>query len=333
MVRFIRPVYNFVRTQKALRKYFPVRCVQIEITTYCNLKCKGCYHNIKDYPGKNKHMPLEDFKMYVDQMPKVDDLKIYGKGEPTLHPDIMEIVEYADKSNKFNDIIISTNCLACKPSFFGELFKKGLTRIIISVDSMIQEEANELRYGTDIEKLKHNIECLLTNHYREVGFAVVVSKTNYPTIEKTVEILDDLGAKKISISIFSNLNGFKHLVLSSDEKIDLVRKVKQVRTKNAEIVVGRYLFQQDKPCDVIFTRAVISVNGHLVPCITDMDENIYSVGCLKEETFTELFFSNRYGLIQDKMNKGMYPPVCKGCCKNHTEYKYDCGLQKILQTK
>ena len=103
-------------------------------------------------------MPLEDFKTYMDQIKKADELKVYGVGEPTLHPNIKEIVEYAKNTDKFNSIVISTNCLACKPSLFEELFERGLTRIIISIDSMIQEEADDLRGCTNIEKLTENIK-------------------------------------------------------------------------------------------------------------------------------------------------------------------------------
>ena len=320
MSKFVRSTYNFVRGMKTLRKFFPVQCVQIEITTYCNLKCRGCYHNINDYPGKNKHMPVEDFKTYIDQIPRADDLKIYGVGEPTLHPDIVEIVEYAKKSGRFNSIVISTNCLACEPSLFEELFKKGLTRIIISIDSMIQEEADELRCGTDIEKLTENIKYLFKNHQNQIGFATVVSKVNLPTIEKTVRILDGLGAKKISIIVFSNMGDLEHLMLSPDEKTDLLRRMKKIKTKNADVIAGRYLTPQDKPCNIILTKAVISINGYLVPCCTDINEDTYSVGSLKEKSFTDLFFSNRYYSIQKNISRGKYPSICKGCYGNHTEY-------------
>lgn len=320
MKKTIRQAYGNIRKNKLLRKYFPIQRVQIEVTTFCNLKCKGCYHNLKEYSGKNKHMPLEDFKNYIDQLPKADDLQLYGIGEPIIHPDIVEMTRYAKKSNKFNSIIISTNCLAGKPSIFDELFSKGLDRIIISVDSLDQKEADELRAGTNVKQLKNNVKYLLDKYPDKIRFAIVISKRNMNTIEVTIKILDNMGAKYIELSPFSNMGDLEHLCLSFKEKTDFSKWAEKISTKNAKIAIGAYFKPTDQPCRIIFKRAVISVDGYVVPCCTELNEEAIAFGNLKETSFDELFFSNKSNLLQAGIEKGKYPSICKGCMGNHTEF-------------
>ena len=78
-----------------LKKYLPLRSLYLEVTSCCNLKCKGCYRTLYNYESKNKNISLEDFKRYVDQVPSSSSLYLHGLGEPSLHPNIKEILEYA----------------------------------------------------------------------------------------------------------------------------------------------------------------------------------------------------------------------------------------------
>jgi uncharacterized radical SAM superfamily Fe-S cluster-containing enzyme len=68
----------------------------IEITKNCNLNCPVCFADSKD----EFTLPLDKVKEMIDLYVKCEGeaevLQISG-GEPTLHPDIIEILEYAAK--------------------------------------------------------------------------------------------------------------------------------------------------------------------------------------------------------------------------------------------
>ncbi|MCK5057580.1 MAG: radical SAM protein [Candidatus Aminicenantes bacterium] len=79
----------------------------IEITDHCNMSCPICLagnHN-------GWHMPVEKFKKIVDNLIKaegsLDMINISG-GEPTLHPELLEIVEAANRPEILT-VSISTN--------------------------------------------------------------------------------------------------------------------------------------------------------------------------------------------------------------------------------
>jgi len=82
----------------------------VEVTNACNMACKVCYANSK---AGEPHVPLETVKRMIDffyeaEFGKPEILQISG-GEPTLHPNIIEIIRYARSKVKF--AMLNTNGL------------------------------------------------------------------------------------------------------------------------------------------------------------------------------------------------------------------------------
>lgn len=82
----------------------------IEITNQCNLNCPVCYAN----SGESKHLSIEIINAMLDYYVEAEGgdaeiLQISG-GEPTIHPNIIEIIELA-LSKKIRFIMLNTNGL------------------------------------------------------------------------------------------------------------------------------------------------------------------------------------------------------------------------------
>jgi MoaA/NifB/PqqE/SkfB family radical SAM enzyme len=311
---------NYSLNKTFLKKYLPLNSLYIEITSCCNLKCKGCYRTLHNYESKNKYMSLENFKKYVDQSPRASSLYLYGLGEPTLHPKIKEIVKYAAQSLKFNNIAFTTNALAKNPEIFDELFSKGLTQVVISVDSLISKEVNKMRPITDIKKLAENIKLLLEKFPEKIKISMVVNKINFNTFEKTIKELYDLGLKEISFQPYDDL-GYSEMCLSIKEKKEFLERLKNLKTHMKFYPNEGFKSSNKDFCKQPSTAPVINVNGYLTPCCRIYDEQIFNAGNLKNKTFKEIFFSKKYSKIQNNIGKGIYPSFCKGCRGNHLENK------------
>jgi len=89
----------------------------------CNLKCKNCSMGSPYF--KSKHaINLEQFKKDCDRMKdlfKLDVVRISG-GEPTTHPDIVEIMKYPKECGLVYKTNLITNCLnlVSQPDEFWE---------------------------------------------------------------------------------------------------------------------------------------------------------------------------------------------------------------------
>ena len=80
----------------------------VEITSSCNLTCPMCY--AASSPG-GKHLSVEDCKRQIDRLVEVEsraEVCQLSGGEPTIHPQFAEIVEYA-LSREIDYVMINTN--------------------------------------------------------------------------------------------------------------------------------------------------------------------------------------------------------------------------------
>ena len=159
-------------------KYF-----RVLITDKCNMNCKTCFN--KDIREKAE-MSLEDFKelcVYLKTEGDVVRLRFMG-GEPTVHPDFIEMVEFAQSqfkgvsvfTNAVNDKILSLNMrendaiiynVACMNENFDTnkfLLNQNFTRMLeTQIDSKddISEIKKKLLMCHNVLKDKANITLTL----------------------------------------------------------------------------------------------------------------------------------------------------------------------------
>ncbi|SHG96170.1 hypothetical protein SAMN04488109_2650 [Chryseolinea serpens] len=89
----------------------------VEITDRCNLTCPTCYAGSS--PAYGRHRTLEEVKKMLDAVVtnehEPDVVQISG-GEPTLHPQLFEILDYA-KSLPIKHLMLNTNGIEIAKNF------------------------------------------------------------------------------------------------------------------------------------------------------------------------------------------------------------------------
>ena len=142
--------------------------IYIEITNACNLNCSFCIKNKK----KTKYLTIDEFKTIINKI-KTHTKEIYMHilGEPLMHPNIIEFINYANKENLL--VNITTN---------GYLIEKltnvnNIHRLNISIHSY-----NE-KYKVNLEEYLNNvfntIDNLKENTFVSIRLWVKNKNTNY----------------------------------------------------------------------------------------------------------------------------------------------------------
>jgi len=85
----------------------------IEPTNICNFHCDFCAQAFPDYFGRagyKQHMPMDLYRKVIDDAKAIGGIKtvnLYFLGEPTIHPEIVEMARMAGDIS--DDVTITTN--------------------------------------------------------------------------------------------------------------------------------------------------------------------------------------------------------------------------------
>jgi 7,8-dihydro-6-hydroxymethylpterin dimethyltransferase len=128
----------------------------VEITDRCNLTCPTCYAG--SGPDHGRHRTLEEVKKMLDAVVtnehEPDVVQLSG-GEPTLHPEFFEILDYA-KSLPIKHLMVNTNGIQIAKDFE---FAKRLVpyspnfEIYLQFDSFRNEVLQSMR-GADLADIR-----------------------------------------------------------------------------------------------------------------------------------------------------------------------------------
>jgi len=176
------------------------RCEMI-ITEYCNFNCPYCRGLSEEVYGdrKFKQLSLDEIKKNIDywcENTPLENIRFSG-GEPTMHKDLKEIVEYAKESG-IERIAVSTNG-SKDYELYDELIEAGVNDFSISLDACCAEDGDKLagdKKGS-WEIVVENIRKLSSRTYVTVG--VVLSPENVDKTLETIRFAHDLGVSDIRI--------------------------------------------------------------------------------------------------------------------------------------
>jgi 7,8-dihydro-6-hydroxymethylpterin dimethyltransferase len=128
----------------------------IEICDECNLRCPICFAD--SAPKKGKFKSMEDIEAMMNNLVESEeepDLMQISGGEPSIHPQIIEIIRMA-KSKPVRHVMLNTNGvrIANSKEFVEELseFKQGF-EVYLQFDSMRKEALVNIR-GADLRKVR-----------------------------------------------------------------------------------------------------------------------------------------------------------------------------------
>jgi len=187
-----------------LQKDIPsLNSIYFYLTEGCNCKCRHCWITPKyEVGGKGKwpYLALTEFKKIVKQGLKLglQSVKLTG-GEPLIHPDILEILAYIEKTNL--RLIVETNGLACTPEIAAAIKRCTNPFVSISLDGANPETHNWVR-GVD-NAYKQAIDGVYNLVQVGIHPQLIMSlvKRNKDQMERLVYIAGRIGAGSVKFNM------------------------------------------------------------------------------------------------------------------------------------
>jgi len=277
--------------KKKIVAEYPLQ-VDLELSTVCNLSCPMCYTTTEKFKKtvKKQFMDTIMAKKVIDEVAgKIYALRLSLRGEPTLHPDFLEILTYA-KNAGIKEISFLTNCSRMDVELFKKIAESGASWISISLDGL-GEDYNAIRrplkFEETFEKLKAIHDYKISNGLEK---PVIKVQSVWPAIRDYAEKYYN------TISPYVDLIAFNPLVdyLGKDEEI---------------------VYEEKFYCPQQYERLVVSVNGEVMMCSCDeYGENI--VGDANHESIYEIWHGEKLQKVRDmhKLENGfMQMEMCTKC--------------------
>ena len=151
----------------------------LDVTENCNLECPTCF--AASGPGINRHARIDHILRSLDaaierEGGKVDALMLSG-GEPTVHPEIVEIIRAAT-DRKVTRVVLNTNGvrIARDDRFLGELARlRDRVEVYLQFDGF-RPETYLFHRGEDLRDMKATAIQRLTDARIFTTLAVAVAK-------------------------------------------------------------------------------------------------------------------------------------------------------------
>lgn len=108
--------------------------LDIEPTMLCNMKCPMCFQQHMPIP-KEGYIDFELYKKIVDECGrnKLYSIRLCHRGEPLMHPRIIDMVRYA-KDKGVREVFILTNTMLLDEKMIKGLYDAGLDWLQMSID-------------------------------------------------------------------------------------------------------------------------------------------------------------------------------------------------------
>jgi uncharacterized radical SAM superfamily Fe-S cluster-containing enzyme len=167
----------------------------IEIVNSCNLSCPTCYADSPLGVGtKVDAVPVADIQARVDgviaRKGKIEVLQFSG-GEPTLHPQLLELCQWVKDHPKVDFLLLNTNGVrfAKEPELcrrLGEIFGTGKLQVYLQFDG-IQEAGQKRLRGADLREIRRQALANLAAAGITLTLAMTVNQENLGYLWEAVD--------------------------------------------------------------------------------------------------------------------------------------------------
>jgi radical SAM protein with 4Fe4S-binding SPASM domain len=296
--------------------------IDLALTYGCNNACSHCYNE----KGRLAMPSLRksDWYKVIDKLvyEGVPHLILTG-GEATLHPDLPEIIEYANKKGMVVGLNTNGRRLA-DDKYMNLLKEKGLNHIQFTLGSHIPEVHNHMMNAKSFEQTVSGIRNALDSGIHVITNSTIIQQ-NKNDLKKLIEFLYELGIRTFAMNglIYSGGGTDMGEAISEDE-MEII--LEDVRVISNELKMNFLWYSPTEYCkinpvqlDAGMKRCnageyslCIEPNGNILPC----QSYYYATGNLLKDKWEDIWNYPLNSSFRDReLDKSgeFLPEYCIGC--------------------
>jgi MoaA/NifB/PqqE/SkfB family radical SAM enzyme len=320
-----------------------ISTIFLELTNYCNMNCEFCADHLMTRPRGCMNLDLA--KSVIDQLKKIDfkgTLITSLMGEPLIHPNFKEILNYSISSGiKTN--VITNFLLVQKKITIKELLSAGIDTLCLSYQTPDKNSFlmrhTKVPFDEYFNKLEEIISFARDNYHKTNRIEIHILQSLYNYLN--VEIVNDYSLIESSIIELCDVLNFNPLK-SSNRKFgrkDLTKALKSFQRGKQyldtfEIQIGSGIYAVlkrantwanclvPKDCEIepkertscgFFNNTLgILWDGKCTVCCQDFNGSIY-IGNAASKPIKDIIMGDRLTYFREKNKKSQ---LCIDYCKN-----------------
>lgn len=310
-----------MQENKLILESYPQRLV-LELTNACNLHCIMCGRD--DINFTLTTFDINYLKKLENILDKIEKVTLFGWGEPTLHPNFKEILEYLNNFPVKKYFVTNGMRLDKIKNY---LFDYKVDIMAISLDGGCASTNNRIRVGSDfdfiVKQLKEIVAIKKENNldYPYMNFVMTLMDSNIEELPQLIKLASDIGldeVKGVYLTVFADY-------MANETLYNKKEKVKKIFDEaillgeqlNIKIKIP-YLQDEDiagdkmhKNCYVAYRDFFLGSDGYIRPC---QSTPIKFFKFDETKTFEEMWNSTEYQEFRKNVNcSNKMCETCKIC--------------------
>lgn len=304
---------------------YQLESLHVDITSECNERCIHCYipNAVKN---KAEYISFQKFCQLVDDFIELGGNNIVlSGGEPLMHPNIIDILEYCKKNGL--KIVVFSNLTLLNKKLTKVLKSENVKLVQVSIYSINPDVHDKItkKKGSLVKTLSA-VELLLSKGI-EVQIACPIMRQNKDDV---VSVMRYAKEKKISLRINSlilpTFDGEDSFIKSSALTLEQKKKMicdmmdfDREYTKNELLELNNSsndIYKKTKDflisslCSAGINSCSVSVDGNVCPCPKWQS---YRLGNIYNNTLSEIWYNNPLLSLIRRVNKQKNYPECLKC--------------------
>ena len=309
--------------------------LQLEVSSRCNLRCKGCRITFDDL-GPQRDLTLEEYRRVVGGLPDLRRIAFQLNGESLLNPAVFDMIREASAAGL--ETVLNTNGTLLDPARRAALLASGLDELRVSLDGATASTVSTMADAEVFDKVVAGVRALVAERGRarrpRIGLWMVGNRDNIGELPALVMLAADLGADEVYLQrlvLFGQ--GTATAERSLHGRVDarvraLIAEAESVATRTGVALraSGRVPLLEsleptggDRPqlgCWRPWRTATVTASGRVLPCCISSFLEPYDAlerGDLDQQSWAEIWNGPRYRALRRGILSGEPLSCCARC--------------------
>ncbi|MFQ5861546.1 MAG: radical SAM protein [Candidatus Brocadiales bacterium] len=315
--------------------------IDVGLSKGCNIRCQYCFGVIQGNfyrKGSEVYFPRKPLLRYLKEAGKIGvrSMAFVGEAEPLLNPYVYEAIAEGKRAGV--DIALGTNGILFDTGKRGEEALELLSWIRFNISAASDEAYRRIHaskeFSTVVEKIKFCVDLKRRKGLNAtIGLQMVLTPANVDQAVPLAKLGRQLGVDYCVIKQCSdtveNALGIYGRLQEYDNFADVLQEAEGISSNGYNVIVkwGKITNKGERSYDQCIGVPLLlysSGDGRLYPCgaFFDFKEEEYRMGDLVKQSFKEIFESDRYWEVVEKVKRIDVHKECYSNCRTHCINKF-----------